>query len=60
MTKAPRSTPTPAQVTMTLSALAATAATPRPSGETLQGQAQRAMRGITAQLKDVTLATHGT
>ncbi|MEU9482208.1 IPT/TIG domain-containing protein [Streptomyces decoyicus] len=60
MTKAPRSTPTPAQVTMTLSALAATAATPRPSGETLQEQAQRAMRGITAQLKDVTLATHGT
>ena len=60
MTKAPESNPTPAQVTMTLSALAATAATPRPSGETLQEQAQRAMRGITAQLKDVTLATHGT
>ncbi|GGJ70066.1 IPT/TIG domain-containing protein [Streptomyces brasiliensis] len=59
MTKAPQSDPTPAQVTMTLAAIAATAATPRPSGETLQDQAQRAKRGITAQLMDPSLATGG-
>ncbi|NWF29498.1 IPT/TIG domain-containing protein [Streptomyces sp. PKU-EA00015] len=60
MTKATQSNPTPAQVTMTLAAIAATAATPRPSGETLQEQSLRAMRGVTAQLNDSTLATRGT
>ncbi|MGW5128427.1 IPT/TIG domain-containing protein [Streptomyces sp. NPDC004069] len=59
MTNATQSDPTPAQVTMTLAAIAATAATPRPSGETLQDQSQRASLGITAQLKDSTLATGG-
>ncbi|MGW7464019.1 lipase family protein [Streptomyces xantholiticus] len=60
MTTATQSDPTPAQVTMTLAAIAATAATPRPSGETLQEQALRAMRGVAAQLDDSTLATRGT
>ncbi|MGW0999053.1 lipase family protein [Streptomyces sp. NPDC002520] len=59
MTNATQSDPTPAQVTMTLAAIAATAATPRPSGETLQDQHQRATLGIKAQLKDPTLATGG-
>lgn len=57
MPKAPQSAPTPAQVTMTLSAIAATAATPRPSGESLQEQLQRAKLGITAQLNNAGLAT---
>ncbi|WP_405803897.1 IPT/TIG domain-containing protein [Streptomyces sp. NBC_00210] len=60
MTTATQSDPTPAQVTMTLAAIAATAATPRPSGETLQEQTQRAMRGVTAQLNNSALATRGT
>ncbi|MFE1173996.1 IPT/TIG domain-containing protein [Streptomyces sp. NPDC058773] len=60
MTNAPRSNATPAQVTMTLSAIAATAATPRPSGETLQEQGRRAMVGIAAQLHNPGLATGGT
>lgn len=59
MTNATQSDPTPAQITMTLAAIAATAATPRPSGETLQDQAKRARLGIEAQLKDPTLATGG-
>ncbi|MFE7133260.1 IPT/TIG domain-containing protein [Streptomyces sp. NPDC057638] len=60
MTTAPRSTPsdpTPAQVTMTLSAIAATAATPRPSGESQEAQALRMMGGIWTQLTDPGLAT---
>ncbi|MGW3013805.1 hypothetical protein ACWC9R_33995 [Streptomyces sp. NPDC001219] len=52
MSNAPRPSPTPAQLAMPLSAIAATAATPRPSGETLKEQGLRAMRGITAQLSD--------
>ncbi|MGW2413762.1 IPT/TIG domain-containing protein [Streptomyces tubercidicus] len=60
MTKAPQSAPTPAQVTMTLSAIAATAATPRPSGESQQEQLQRARLGITAQLNNAGLATGST
>jgi hypothetical protein len=44
---------------MTLAAIAATAATPRPSGETLQDQHQRATLGIKAQLMNPTLATGG-
>ncbi|MET8682129.1 lipase family protein [Streptomyces sp. NPDC004647] len=60
MTKATQSDPTLAQVTMTLAAIADTAATSSPSGETLQEQAQRAMRGVTAQLNDSALATRGT
>ncbi|MGW7366221.1 lipase family protein [Streptomyces sp. NPDC054841] len=52
--------PTTAQVTMTLAAIAATAAVPRPSGETREEQALRARSGITAQLQDPSLATGGT
>ncbi|GGN47161.1 hypothetical protein GCM10012285_32610 [Streptomyces kronopolitis] len=48
-----------AQVTMTLAAFAATGATPRPSGETLQQQTTRIITGIHAQLKDPGLATQG-
>lgn len=39
------------QITMTLATLAATAATPRPSGETVAEQTVRARRGIAAQLQ---------
>ncbi|MFI1397052.1 IPT/TIG domain-containing protein [Streptomyces sp. NPDC020681] len=60
MTTSAQPTLAPAPVTMTLSAIAATAATPRPSGETLQQQALRAGSGITAQLKNTSLATGGT
>lgn len=51
--------PTTAQVTMTLAALAATGATPRPSGETPQQQTERIITGINAQLSDPSLATQG-
>lgn len=51
--------PTIAQVTMTLAALAATGATPRPSGETLEHQTERIITGIDAQLNDPSLATQG-
>ncbi|MDH6143733.1 hypothetical protein P3T35_005768 [Kitasatospora sp. GP30] len=44
---------------MTLSALAATAATPRPSGETLAQQTWRVIGGISQQLRDTALATQG-
>ncbi|MGW6919591.1 IPT/TIG domain-containing protein [Kitasatospora sp. NPDC054939] len=46
-----------AGVTMTLAAIAATGATPRPSGEALSAQRQRIAAGITRQLSDPTLAT---
>ncbi|QTZ92029.1 IPT/TIG domain-containing protein [Streptomyces auratus AGR0001] len=49
--------PTIAQVTMTLAAFAATGATPRPSGETLEQQTKRIITGIDAQLSDPSLAT---
>ncbi|MGW1892281.1 IPT/TIG domain-containing protein [Streptomyces sp. NPDC002004] len=49
--------PTISQVNMTLAALAATGATPRPSGETLEQQTKRIITGIDAQLSDPTLAT---
>ncbi|WBB59066.1 IPT/TIG domain-containing protein [Streptomyces sp. WMMC500] len=49
-TRATSQAPLPPQVTMTLAALAATAATPRPSGETVAEQAARARRGIVQQL----------
>ncbi|MFK0258543.1 IPT/TIG domain-containing protein [Streptomyces sp. NPDC090445] len=52
--------PTTAQVAMTLAAIAATAAVPRPSGESRGEQALRARTGITAQLQDPALATGGT
>ncbi|MFJ8017697.1 IPT/TIG domain-containing protein [Streptomyces sp. NPDC096339] len=52
--------PTVPQVTMTLSAIAATAATPRPSGETLAEQSTRIILGINRQLADPSLATRGT
>ncbi|MEJ8653575.1 IPT/TIG domain-containing protein [Streptomyces sp. MS1.AVA.3] len=44
---------------MTLAALAATGATPRPSGETLEQQTKRIITGIDAQLSDPSLATQG-
>ncbi|MEU1506661.1 IPT/TIG domain-containing protein [Kitasatospora sp. NPDC005748] len=49
-----------AQAAMTLAAIAATAATPRPSGEALADQSTRVARGITLQLADPSLATGGT
>ncbi|MFF6998278.1 IPT/TIG domain-containing protein [Streptomyces sp. NPDC008313] len=49
-----------AQVTMTLAAVAATAAVPRPSGETLADQTGRALSGVAARLADASLATGGT
>ncbi|MER7468101.1 IPT/TIG domain-containing protein [Streptomyces sp. NPDC097981] len=52
--------PNTAQIAMTLAAIAATAAVPRPSGETREEQALRARSGITAQLQDPMLATGGT
>ncbi|MFH9725433.1 IPT/TIG domain-containing protein [Streptomyces sp. NPDC017254] len=52
--------PTVPQVTMTLSAIAATAATPRPSGETLAEHSTRIGLGINLQLADTSLATQGT
>lgn len=45
------------QVTMTLAALAATAATPRPSGETVAEQAVRVRQGIAAQLQNSPLVS---
>lgn len=60
MTTARQSAASPAQVCMTLSAIAATAAVPRPSGESRQEHEQRIVRGITAQLADPDLATGGT
>ncbi|MEV0195649.1 hypothetical protein [Nonomuraea sp. NPDC050691] len=48
------------QVAMTLAAIAATAATPRPSGETLAEQSDRIFLGINQQLADSSLATGGT
>lgn len=44
--------PTTRKVTMTLAAIAATAATPRPSGETLSEQAARITLGVNAHLSD--------
>ncbi|WP_181785905.1 IPT/TIG domain-containing protein [Streptomyces phytophilus] len=58
MKTSPRPTPSTAsspltpQVTMTLAALAATAATPRPSGETVAEQTARVRSGIEAQLRN--------
>ncbi|MFD8642646.1 IPT/TIG domain-containing protein [Streptomyces zaomyceticus] len=52
--------PTVPQVTMTLAAIAATAATPRPSGETLAEHSTRIALGINLQLADTSLATRGT
>ncbi|QXJ25050.1 IPT/TIG domain-containing protein [Actinomadura graeca] len=52
--------PTARQVTMTLAAIAATAATPRPSGETLAQQSNRTSLGILQRLADSSLATQGT
>ncbi|MET8544833.1 hypothetical protein ABZW03_29950 [Kitasatospora sp. NPDC004799] len=49
--------PAPSQVCMTLSALAATAATPRPSGETRDEQTWRVAAGIAQQLTAIWLAT---
>ncbi|PJN28138.1 IPT/TIG domain-containing protein [Kitasatospora sp. CB02891] len=52
-----QATPTTAQVAMTLAAIAATAATPRPSGETPAEQCSRISRGVAAQLAEPSLAT---
>ncbi|MFH8977151.1 lipase family protein [Streptomyces sp. NPDC017890] len=60
MTTAQQSGPTPAQVCMTLSAIAASGATRRPSGETRHEHEQRIMLGIRTQLADPSLATGGT
>ncbi|MGW0882305.1 IPT/TIG domain-containing protein [Streptomyces sp. NPDC002671] len=57
---AQQSDPTVPQVTMTLAALAATGATPRPSGETLAQQSARIFQGIKTQLANPQLATGGT
>lgn len=43
------------QTAMTLSAIASTAATPRPSGETLRAQTDRVARGIRLQLSNSSL-----
>ncbi|MFK8909891.1 lipase family protein [Streptomyces sp. YS-3] len=48
---------TPPQICMTLSALAATAATPRPSGEARDQQTWRVAAGISQQLSALWLAT---
>ncbi|KDN81955.1 IPT/TIG domain-containing protein [Kitasatospora cheerisanensis] len=50
----------PAALAMTLAAIAATGATPRPSGESLAEQRLRISVGITRQLSDRSLATQGT
>jgi hypothetical protein len=47
------------QVMMTLAALAATGATERPSGESLEQQEQRILNGINSQLANNSLATAG-
>src|ERR1700756_5864474 len=47
------------QVMMTLAALAATGATERPSGESLEQQEQRILTGINSQLANNSLATAG-
>ncbi|GAA2143396.1 hypothetical protein GCM10009760_29720 [Kitasatospora kazusensis] len=47
------------QVTMTLAAIAATGATPRPSGESRPEHHARIRKGIAAQLADTSLATGG-
>ncbi|KJS59664.1 lipase family protein [Streptomyces rubellomurinus] len=52
-----QSTPTMAQVAMTLAAIAATGATPRPSGETTAEQQARISRGVLQQLAEPSLAT---
>ncbi|MFJ5924875.1 IPT/TIG domain-containing protein [Kitasatospora sp. NPDC092948] len=49
--------PTMSQVAMTLAAIAATAATPRPSGETSAEQRDRIFQGVSAQLAEPSLAT---
>jgi len=50
---------TEVQVMMTLAALAASAATERPSGETAAQQAERILAGINTQLANAALATAG-
>ncbi|MFD8788404.1 IPT/TIG domain-containing protein [Kitasatospora sp. NPDC059599] len=52
-----QSTPTMPQVAMTLAAIAATAATPRPSGETPAEQQNRIFLGINEQVATSSLAT---
>jgi hypothetical protein len=51
--------PATRQVTMTLAAIAATGATPRPSGETQAQQLARIEQGIASQLACTDLATQG-
>ena len=59
MSNGPRQSTVP-QVAMTLAAIAATAATPRPSGETPAQQGGRIFLGINQQLADSSIATQGT
>ncbi len=60
MTTANQSNLIHSKVTMTLATIAATAATPRPSGEDLVWQALRAWDGITTRLANAALDTNGT
>ncbi|MFD8479489.1 IPT/TIG domain-containing protein [Kitasatospora sp. NPDC059673] len=52
-----QSTPITPQAAMTLAAIAATAATPRPSGETVAEQQSRIFLGVSEQLAESSLAT---
>ncbi|MBO1418151.1 IPT/TIG domain-containing protein [Streptomyces sp. FH025] len=52
-----QSSPTMPQVAMTLAAIAATGATPRPSGETPEEQQDRIFLGVSEQLAESSLAT---
>ncbi|MGP3998707.1 lipase family protein [Streptomyces sp. 8N706] len=54
-----QSAPATRQVAMTLAAIAATAATPRPSGESVAEQCTRVLLGINQQLANPDLATQG-
>ncbi|MFE6100197.1 IPT/TIG domain-containing protein [Streptomyces laurentii] len=56
---AQQSTPAAAQVAMTLAGIAATAATPRPSGESVAEQCARVILGVSQQLTVPELATQG-
>jgi hypothetical protein len=47
------------QVMMTLAGVAATSASERPSGETVEQQQQRILAGINTQLANASLATAG-
>ncbi|MGW4047649.1 hypothetical protein [Streptomyces sp. NPDC004721] len=60
MAAAQQATPITPQVAMTLAAIAATGATPRPSGETLQAQTDRIKLGISRQFSNSPLTKNWT